>query len=281
MTDYFVRQDLQSEVSKPGLLPWAQEVAAAADKQDIYRSKEGRKTLRFERGGRSYFLKLHNGIGWGEIFKNLLQGRLPVLGALNEYRAVEALTRIGVDTMSIAAYTSRGRNPAATQSLIVTDDLIGTVSLEDYCANWANKPPKFATRLKLLLKLADSARLMHSAGINHRDFYICHFHLDESSLFLGPVRCHLIDLHRAQIRRATPRRWRVKDLGGLYFSAMDCGLRQRDLLRFMHHYCDGGLREALKGDEALWQDVTRVATRLYIKEHGCSPPGMKAEGAHV
>jgi heptose I phosphotransferase len=281
MTDYFVRQDLQPEVSKLGLLPWAQEVAAAADQGDIYRSKEGRKTLRFERGGQSYFLKLHNGIGWGEIFKNLLQGRLPVLGAVNEYRAVEALSRIGVDTMSIAAYTSCGRNPAAIQSLIVTDDLIGTVSLEDYCADWANSPPDVATRLKLLRKLADSARLMHGAGINHRDFYICHFHLDENSLALGPVRCHLIDLHRAQIRRTTPRRWRVKDLAGLYFSAMDCGLRQRDLLRFMHHYCDGGLREALRSDGVLWQDVAQVATRLYIKQHGRSPPGMKAEGVRV
>lgn len=278
VTDYFLRDELQSQVPEGGLLEWARGVAATADAKDIYRSKEGRKTLRFERCGRSYFLKLHNGIGWGEIFKNLLQGRLPVLGAVNEYRAVEALTRIGVDTMSVAAYTSRGRNPAAIQSLIITDDLVATVSLEDYCADWAKSPPDFATRIKLLLKLADSARLMHGAGINHRDFYICHFHLDTKSLVQGPVRCHLIDLHRAQMRSSTPRRWLVKDLAGLYFSAMDCGLRQRDLLRFMYHYCDGGLREALKGDVQLWQEVARVATRLYIKEHGRSPPDIAGEG---
>ena len=59
---------------------------------------------------------------------------------------------------------------------------------------------------------------------------------------------------------------------------MDCGLRQRDLLRFMYHYCDGGLREALKGDVQLWQEVARVATRLYIKEHGRSPPDIAGEG---
>jgi hypothetical protein len=43
----------------------------------------------------------------------------------------------------------------------------------------------------------------------------------------------LIDLHRAQLRKKTPRRWVVKDVAGLYFSVMDIGLTQRDLFRFV------------------------------------------------
>jgi len=260
------------------LLAWARTIAGGALPQNVYRHKEGRKTLRFTRDGRSFFLKLHSGIGWAEIVKNLLQGRLPVVGAANEYHAVRALEDIGVDTLSVAAYACAGRNPAARQSMIVTDDLVGTVSLEDYCARWAEVPPAPLIRMRLILKLADSARRMHKAGINHRDFYICHFHLDENSLTEAPLRCHLIDLHRAQLRRHTPRRWQVKDLAGLYFSAMDCGLTQRDVLRFMHHYSDGGLRRALGEDAGLWRRVARRATQLYRKGGGAEPPALHSTG---
>ena len=277
MADAFRREELATgdnpaPADARGLLQWAGALAEAAAAEDVYRSKEGRKTLRFLREGRSYFLKLHRGVGGGEIFKNLLQARLPVLSARNEYRAVAALTAIGVDTMTVAAYAERGNNPASRQSMIVTDDLVGTVSLEDYCADWARLPPKPSTRLRLVRKLADSAGRMHRAGINHRDFYICHFHLDEQSLGDDVLRCHLIDLHRAEIRRRVPRRWQEKDLAGLYFSAMDCGLTRRDLLRFMSRYSGGGLRQALGTDRFLWRAVERKAVQLSRREHGREPP---------
>ena len=278
MSASYLRDDFSQNISGENLFAWAAEVADDAQPSDIYRSKEGRKTLRFDKGEQSYFLKIHSGVGWAEIIKNLLQLRLPVLSARNEYDAVAALNRLGVDTMSVAAYSCEGSNPAELKSVIVTEDLVGTVSLEDYCADWANKPPAFPVRLKLLRKLADSARRMHSAGINHRDFYICHFHLDESTLEQNEPSCYLIDLHRAQIRRTTPRRWLVKDLGGLYFSAMDCGLKYRDLLRFMRQYSDNGLRGALGTDLDFWHQVAKNAEQLYRKEHGVAPPEIAYMG---
>jgi heptose I phosphotransferase len=189
-----------------------------------------------------------------------------------------ALRRAGVPTLAIAAYARRGRNPAAVVSMIVTAELTGTVSLENYCADWAAQPPTPAVRMRLIRTLADSARRMHAAGLNHRDFYLCHFHLDEPSLQERETRCYLIDLHRAQIREYTPRRWRVKDLAGLYFSAMDCGLSRRDLVRFIRHYSAGGLRAAPANDKRLWLQVERQATRLYRKAHGREPPALKARG---
>jgi lipopolysaccharide core heptose(I) kinase len=276
MAEYYLRQELES---LPGtdsdraqaILRWADALADRAGTRDIYRNKEGRKTLRFVEGGRPYFLKLHTGVGWGEILKNYAQFRAPVIDAGNEYRAVLELQAIGVDTMSVAAYARSGNNPARIHSMLVTDELVNTVTLEDYCADWAQQPPAVSVRLKLIAKLADSAGRMHRAGINHRDFYLCHFHLDEQSLQQGPVRCHLIDLHRAVKRSKTPRRWLVKDLAGLYFSAMDCGLTRRDLLRFMRLYFPGGLRQALS-DPTLWEAVSTRALKLYRKHHGRQPP---------
>ncbi|MEH6580567.1 MAG: lipopolysaccharide core heptose(I) kinase RfaP [Halioglobus sp.] len=281
MTDYYLRADLASDPAvkdqTPGaLVRWASTVAEEASPADVYRNKEGRKTLRFERSDNPYFLKLHLGIGWGEIFKNLFKLRLPVLGASNEYHAVNELQRLGVDTMSVAAYASEGFNPAAIRSLIVTDELVGTVSLEDYCMHWGESPPDPRVKMRLIAKVADSARRMHRAGINHRDFYLCHFHLDEETLQQAEIRCHLIDLHRAQLRSKVPVRWQIKDLAGLFFSAMDCGLSQRDLLRFVSHYNEGGLRNAFGRDAHLWRSVQSRATKLYIRERGVEPPALRS-----
>ncbi len=277
MTDYYLDSgmavaELTGVRDAAGLLAWAEGVAEAAAPADIYRRREGRVTLRFGFAGRAFFLKLHRGVGWGEICKNLLQGRLPVVAASNEYRAVTALRALGVDTLTVTAYARLGVNPAAIRSMLVTEELVGTVSLEDFCADWVHTPPQPAVRLRLVRKLADSARRMHAAGINHRDFYLCHFHLDPASLPGAGLRCYLIDLHRAQLRRRTPLRWRVKDLAGLYFSALDCGLERRDLWRFMRHYSAGGLAQALGADRAMWLQVARRALRLYRKHHGSRSP---------
>src|SRR6185295_20373102 len=51
---------------------------------EVYRNVAGRKTLRFSRDGKSYFLKVHLGVGWKEIIKNLIRFRLPVVSAKTE-----------------------------------------------------------------------------------------------------------------------------------------------------------------------------------------------------
>jgi len=50
-----------------------------------FRNVAGRKTIRFESGGKGYYIKIHFGIGIKEILKNLFQLKFPVLGAKNEY----------------------------------------------------------------------------------------------------------------------------------------------------------------------------------------------------
>ncbi len=59
-------------------------VRAKALQGEVYREVEQRRTLKVELDGRPYFLKLHLGVGWAEIFKNLVTLRIPVVGAKNE-----------------------------------------------------------------------------------------------------------------------------------------------------------------------------------------------------
>ena len=112
---------------------WAGQDAFAAVEAlqgQVYRELEGRRTLRTEVDGRGYFVKIHRGIGWGEIVKNLLSAKLPVLGAGQEWRAIQRLTEAGVPTMTAVAYGERGANPATQHSFIVTEELAPTTDLE-------------------------------------------------------------------------------------------------------------------------------------------------------
>ncbi len=235
----------------------------------VYREEKSRKTLRFTLLGKHYFAKLHQGVGWTEIIKNLLQFRLPVLGAQNEWRAIKRLEQSGIRTMALVGYGKRGWNPARLQSFVVTEELTDTLSLEDFCRDWPNSPPAYTLKRGLIREVARIARTLHENGMNHRDFYICHFlvHVLPGQERMDPGRTglYLIDLHRMQIRSRTPSRRRIKDLGALYFSSMDIGLTRRDLLRFIREYGKGGLRESLGKNRFFWQRVEKRGEALHRK----------------
>ncbi|MEE4463010.1 lipopolysaccharide core heptose(I) kinase RfaP, partial [Azotobacter chroococcum] len=132
--------------------------------------------------------------------------------------------------------------------------------------DWPKRPP--APRLKRAL-IAEVARLtagMHRAGVNHRDCYICHFLLHtDRPIEPDGLRLSLIDLHRAQTRARTPRRWRDKDLAALYFSALDIGLTRRDKLRFLRGYFRQPLRQILREEARLIARLEAQAGRLLAR----------------
>ena len=51
---------------------------------EVFRNIKNRKTFRIEVDGRGFFIKIHRGVGWREIFKNLLQFKLPVISAAGD-----------------------------------------------------------------------------------------------------------------------------------------------------------------------------------------------------
>lgn len=233
----------------------------------VYRELDGRRTLRTEVGGRGYFVKIHRGIGWREILKNLSTAKLPVLGAGQEWRAINRLHEVGVPTMTAVAYGERGSSPAAQHSFIITEELAPTVSLEDYSLDWLENPPEPMLKRALIAEVARMTGTMHRAGVNHRDCYICHFLLHtDKPVTVDDFRLSLIDLHRAQVRSETPRRWRDKDLAGLYFSALGIGLTRRDKLRFLKAYFQLPLREVLQREARLLDDLQRKAARLTARK---------------
>ncbi|MCP5267981.1 MAG: lipopolysaccharide core heptose(I) kinase RfaP [Zoogloeaceae bacterium] len=256
----------QRFIDEPFRSLWAGQdpfLAVEALQGEVFRELEARRTLRTEVDGRGFFVKIHRGVGWGEIIKNLLSLRWPVLGAGNEWQAVHRLTALGVDTMHAVAFGVKGSNPAKQHSFIVTEELAPTISLEDFCRDWPLQPPAPRFKRALIERVATMSRTMHRGGVNHRDFYICHFLLHQSPEPTAECfRLSLIDLHRAQVRAVTPTRWRDKDLAALYFSALDIGLTRRDFLRFLRTYFDAPLRDILRNESGLLEHLDREAARL-------------------
>ena len=238
---------------------------------EVFRKIDDRRTIKVRIGTAAYFAKIHQGVGWVEILKNLMQGRLPVLGARNEWLALCALRNAGVRSMTPVLFCERGLNPATRQSAILTESLESKITLEDF------ETTESDLKRNLIAEVATMARKMHQAGINHRDFYLCHFLLDlplvedRDDAPGAPLVLHLIDLHRAQIRQNVPRRWIVKDLGSLLFSAFEKNLTKRDLLRFVRVYSGSPLREVLVTDPEFWDDVIARAIKLWRQDHDSLP----------
>jgi UDP-glucose:(heptosyl)LPS alpha-1,3-glucosyltransferase len=267
------------------------QIVQAQSQGEQIRTALGRKTNRLNFSGKNYYLKSHTGVGWPEIIKNWTYLRLPVLGAKNEWHGVHHLQRHGIDTLTIAGYGTSGEIgefswPYATrQSFIITEEIDGSISLEELSYEWQQNPPKTKSELRykrwLIRRIAEMARTIHQSGANHRDFYLCHFLLqrayDNGELSIDKSRLYVIDLHRMQIRRKTPERWKLKDISGLRFSCLaliDAGLlTQRDLYRFMSTYQGAPLRETWSGYRSFWRGVVSKANNLRSAEQRKSQKG--------
>ena len=261
---------MKLKLDEPFASLWAGQDAFVAIEQlqgELYRELESRRTLRTEVADRGYFVKIHRGIGWAEIFKNWLTAKAPVLGAEQELIALERLQQHNIATMTVVGFAKRGINPAHQQSFIITEELAPTISLEDYSLEWCTQPPEPALKRALIKRVAQMVGAMHRAGVNHRDCYICHFllHTDQP-ISADSFELSMIDLHRAQTRQQTPKRWRDKDLAALYFSALDIGLTRRDKLRFLHEYFQKPLREILRDETVLLAWLEYKAAKLYARK---------------
>lgn len=230
---------------------------------EIFRDVPGRKTIRVQLGGNSYFIKQHFGVGWGEIFKNLLTLRWPIISARTEKNAIQKLDEIGIATTPLVAFAECGGNPAQQQSFLITRDLGDIISLEDVCGTWKQSPPDARFKRRLIVAVAQLAHNLHEHGMNHRDFYLCHLCLEGVAFRNSEIKLYLIDLHRMLIQANTNRRANMKDIAALYFSSMDLGFTARDYLRFKYYYA----KDFPAANTSFWQQVMRRGNKLYTKFH--------------
>jgi Lipopolysaccharide kinase (Kdo/WaaP) family len=108
---------------------------------------------------------------------------------------------------------------------------------------------------KLLGPTADVAAKLHSAGLHHRDLYLCHFMAKGSDL-------SLIDAARVRKLPAWPmrRRWIVKDLAQFWYSMTKLPITDDEREKWLERYSKGvkiGEVKALR--KAIVAKVGRIA----------------------
>ena len=200
-----------------------------------------RTTTQIELAGRdgarrAFFLKRHLPAPWKEYVKPLLRLARPILGARNEWNAILQFHKVGIETMIPVALGARGR-----YSFLLTESIVGCHKLSQWMENDRRPRDTSEDRLtaSMVHRVAEVARTMHAAGLHHQDFYLTHLMVPDED----PCRTlYVIDLGRVCQRKRLSRRWIVKDLAQLNYSARS--LSRKDRIRFLEGYLGRALRDS-------------------------------------
>ena len=197
--------------------------------------KRGRSVISFEIGDRTFYLK-RNRFHRVEFWKTLSRFRLPPRSARQEWQSILAVRDAGIPTVPPVAMGEQLVCGVERASFTLTEALYDTEPLDQVIRR------EFSGELSSLLhrkkrahirRVAEIAHQLHSSGMYHQDLYLGHFLLGRED------KLYLIDLQRVVCSKKVPRRYRVKDLGQLAYSAKDTGgLSRSDQMRFFLTYLE-------------------------------------------
>jgi len=200
---------------------------------------------------RGLYLKKHHVRSLGSRLRALFGMQPAPTPARIEAENAAALSIEGIAVMRLIAYGERLRPDGLQESFVITEELENYSELHHYLRRRFVLPPcgrRGAREHDLKRLVSDIARIVrrfHAAGYNHRDLYCCHFFIKD----MGPGRweIRLIDLQRVQRRGWFRRRWLVKDLAQLAWSAPSCCIKHTHKMAFIREYLGvGKLRPADK-----------------------------------
>ena len=156
------------------------------------------------------YIKRYKPLPLKEYFKSITSFRpIHIKGAYHEWDAIAAFHNRKLPTM---------------QPIAVAETEHGTCNLTLGITNYTRASeifkqlkdkPDEPRKQDLIKKIAELAKNMHSAGFGHQDFYLVHMFIKEQN----NDEFFLIDLQRLIIQKNLSKRWRVKDLAQLYYSA--------------------------------------------------------------
>ena len=216
---------------------WSQTAEAAIAKK----LRTDRVTLRFtlDDAGRerAFYIKRHGRSSLKEYIKPLLSLRWPILGAKNEWDALLNFHEAGLPTMTPVALGQNG-----SDSFLITEALENCTKLSELdvtpsaLTQGSNAVIRGPSRKSLVTGIAKMTQRMHGAGLHHQDYYLGHLLLPNPAVKgeLPPDRIYVIDLGRVRKQRPLSKRWIVKDLAQLNYSAQDCSPTER--IRFLREY---------------------------------------------
>jgi heptose I phosphotransferase len=184
----------------------------------------------------TYYLKRYRSPPFVEQVRRIREAGRDLSTAKREMRAARKLREIGVPTLKVTAFGQEMSGPWEHRSFILTDGIEGR-SLERVLMDareGRSRVPSWNNRREIIIQLASIVRLLHDQRLYHRDLYLCHFLLTRN--VDGGIVLRVIDLARMIERPMRSRRWRIKDLAALEYSAWAPMVTRADRLRFLKTY---------------------------------------------
>ena len=181
-------------------------------------------------------------------------------GAL-EYAVTSELSAAGIGTPKPICYGEQWATLFEKRSFIITEKIADAEALERRlppCFSGPETTENLERRRAFIVRLARFIKKFHETGYRHRDLYFSHiFYSDRGSFFL-------IDLARAFRPIVLGRRFQIKDLAQVYYSAPGRHFSRTDRLRFYVGYA--GRRELTADDKVFLRDVIDKAEGIARRE---------------
>ena len=211
-----------------------------------------RERLRIELPGVGVcYLKRYSSPPVGVQVRRMLWGGLRASTARLEWRQIRRLEAAGIGSVRRVAFGEEMAGLWERRSAVLTAELPGE-SLEVFAARCRRRVAR-----GWVGGLAEFVARFHGAGYVHRDLYLCHVFVEETR---GAPTFRLIDLARMMKPWFRRRRWVVKDLAALNYSAPAVVATAADRLRFLKAYL--GVARLGAGDRRLARQIARKTRRI-------------------
>jgi hypothetical protein len=186
------------------------------------------------------------------------------------FKSANELAAAGINTAKTLFYGEQWGTFFEKRSFIITEKIPNAESLERKLPDCFDGPAtveKLKLRRNFIAQSASFIRKFHETDYRHRDLYLAHIFYSDSGDF------YLIDLARAFRPIVRRRRFRIKDIAQLYYSAPARYFSRTDRLRFYLSYI--GQENKLTGkDKTFIRRVINKARRMarHDVKHGREVP---------
>jgi hypothetical protein len=174
-----------------------------------------------------------------------------------EFEAAQKLTEAGINTPKTIACGTQWGTIFEKRSFFITEKIPNADAIERKLPACFDSRPTIANlRLRRIFsaQLANFIRKFHQTNFCHRDLYFSHiFYSDNGDFFL-------IDLARAFKPIFLKKRFRIKDIAQLHFSADGRYFTNTDRLRFYKKY--SGREKLTNNDKIFIRNVINKAKKM-------------------
>jgi len=189
--------------------------------------------------------------------KNWITSRRRISCGLIGFKSASELTAVGIHTPKTLFYGEQWGTFFEKRSFIITEKIPNAESLERRLPGFFSgltTVENIKLRRDFIAQLAVFVKKFHETGYCHRDLYLSHiFHSDSGDFYL-------IDLARAFKPGVRRRRFLIKDIAQVYYSAPAKYFSKTDRLRFYITYA--GRQKLNKKDKAFIRKVINRAKRM-------------------